>query len=74
MSSDSMMSVGRFRLERASEPNGSRVRMIVVFASVPLRRLVESSGYDKLHWSFVDGWLICAFSRPRLSNDCSIFF
>jgi hypothetical protein len=42
----------------ASEPNGSRVRMIVVFASVPLRRLVELSGYRKRRWSFEDGWLI----------------
>ena len=32
--------------------------MIVVFASVPLRRLVESSGYDKTRWFFEDGWLV----------------
>lgn len=27
-------------------------------ASVPLKRLVELSGYDKTRWSFKDGWLI----------------
>ena len=27
-------------------------------ASVPLRRLVRLSRYDKLRWSFKDGWLI----------------
>jgi hypothetical protein len=26
--------------------------------SVPLRRLVELSGYRKRHWVFEDGWLI----------------
>jgi hypothetical protein len=26
--------------------------------SVPLKRLVELSGYDKRRWSFEDGWLI----------------
>jgi len=27
-------------------------------ASVPVRRLVELSGYDKRRWRFEDGWLI----------------
>jgi hypothetical protein len=27
-------------------------------ASVPMKRLVELSGYDKLRWSFKDGWLV----------------
>jgi hypothetical protein len=27
-------------------------------ASVPLKRLVELSGYDKTRWCFKDGWLI----------------
>lgn len=27
-------------------------------ASVPMKRLVELSGYDKLRWSFVDGVLV----------------
>jgi hypothetical protein len=27
-------------------------------ASVPLRRLVVLSGYDKTRWFFEDGWLI----------------
>lgn len=27
-------------------------------ASVPVRRLVELSGYDKTRWFFKDGWLI----------------
>jgi hypothetical protein len=27
-------------------------------ASVPVKRLVELSGYHKRHWSFEDGWLI----------------
>lgn len=27
-------------------------------ASVPRKRLVELAGYDKLRWSFEDGWLI----------------
>jgi hypothetical protein len=31
---------------------GSRVE------SVPLKRLVELSGYRKKRWSFEDGWLI----------------
>ena len=26
--------------------------------SIPLRRLVELSGYDKKRWEFKDGWLI----------------
>ena len=27
-------------------------------ASVPLKRLVKMSGYDKKRWEFKDGWLI----------------
>jgi hypothetical protein len=27
-------------------------------ASVPMRQLIKMSGYRKLRWSFVDGWLI----------------
>jgi hypothetical protein len=27
-------------------------------ASVPLKRLVELSGYHETRWSYVDGWLI----------------
>ena len=27
-------------------------------ASVPMKRLVELSGYDKLRWSFKDSWLV----------------
>jgi hypothetical protein len=27
-------------------------------ASVPLKRLVRLSGYDKKRWQFEDGWLI----------------
>lgn len=27
-------------------------------ASVPLKRLVELSGYRKLKWSYKDGWLL----------------
>jgi hypothetical protein len=27
-------------------------------ASVPMKRLVELSGYRKRRWSFEDGWLI----------------
>ena len=27
-------------------------------ASVPLKHLIELSGYPKTHWSFEDGWLI----------------
>ncbi len=26
--------------------------------SVPLKRLVELSGYDKTRWRFEDGWLV----------------
>lgn len=26
--------------------------------SVPLKRLVELSGYDKTRWFFEDGWLV----------------
>lgn len=25
--------------------------------SVPLKRLIELSGYRRLHWSYKDGWL-----------------
>jgi hypothetical protein len=27
-------------------------------ASVPMKRLVELSGYRKLRWSLEDGWLV----------------
>jgi hypothetical protein len=37
---------------------GAVLFVVGLIASVPVKRLVELSGYKKLRWSFVDGWLI----------------
>jgi hypothetical protein len=47
-----------YRLERASEPNGSRVKTMMLLSFVPDQRLTELSGYDKTRWFFEDGWLV----------------
>jgi len=44
--------LGKVRLFVRCREQGSYI------ASVPLRRLVELSGYPKTRWSFKDGWLI----------------
>jgi hypothetical protein len=44
--------MGKIRLFVRCREHGFRIE------SVPLRRLVELSGYRKTRWSFVDGWLI----------------
>jgi hypothetical protein len=44
--------VAKIRLYVRSRKQGSYI------ASVPLKRLVELSGYDKKRWEFKDGWLI----------------
>ena len=46
------MVLGKIRLFVRCREQGSRIE------SVPLRRLVELSGYRKTRWSFEDGWLI----------------
>ena len=46
------MVLGKVRLFVCVRVQGAYV------ASVPLRRLVELSGFRKRRWSFVDGWLI----------------
>jgi hypothetical protein len=44
--------MGKIRLFVRVRAQGCRIE------SVPLRRLVELSGYRKTRWSFEDGWLI----------------
>ena len=44
--------LGKVRLFVRVREQGCRIE------SVPLRRLVELSGYDKKRWEFKDGWLI----------------
>jgi hypothetical protein len=44
--------LGKVRLFIHVRSQGSRIE------SVPLKRLVELSGYRKTRWSFEDGWLI----------------
>jgi len=44
--------LGKVRLFVRVREQGCRIE------SVPLRRLVELSGYDKRRWVFEDGWLI----------------
>jgi hypothetical protein len=44
--------LGKVRLFIRVREQGCRIE------SVPLKRLVELSGYRKTRWSFVDGWLI----------------
>ena len=46
------MILGKVRLFVRVREQGCRIE------SVPLRRLVELSGYDKRRWVFEDGWLI----------------
>ena len=46
------MVLGKVRLFVRVREQGCRIE------SVPLKRLIELSGYHKLRWSFVDGWLI----------------
>jgi hypothetical protein len=44
--------LAKIRLVVKVRKQGSRIE------SIPLKQLVELSGYDKRHWSYVDGWLI----------------
>jgi hypothetical protein len=44
--------LGKVRLYVQVREQGARIE------SVPLKRLVELSGYRKTRWSFVDGWLV----------------
>ena len=46
------MVLGKVRLFVRVRGQGCRIE------SVPLRRLVELSGFPKRRWSFEDGWLI----------------
>ena len=46
------VAVAKVRLFVRVRKHGCRIE------SVPLKRLVELSGYRKTRWSFVDGWLI----------------
>jgi hypothetical protein len=47
-----LFEVAKIRLFVRSRKQGSYI------ASVPLKRLVKLSGYDKKRWEFKDGWLI----------------
>jgi hypothetical protein len=42
----------KMRLFVRVRKQGSRIE------SVPLKRLIKLSGYNKKHWEFRDGWLI----------------
>jgi repressor of nif and glnA expression len=44
--------LGKVRLLVSMREHGARIE------SVPLKRLVELSGYRKTRWFFEDGWLI----------------
>jgi len=44
--------VSKIRLFVRTRKQGSYI------ASVPLKRLVKLSGYNKRRWEFKDGWLI----------------
>jgi hypothetical protein len=44
--------LGKIRLSVRVRKQGCRIE------SVPLKRLVELSGYRKRRWDFEDGWLI----------------
>jgi hypothetical protein len=44
--------MAKIRLFVRVRKQGSRIE------SVPLKRLIKLSGYDKTRWSFEDGWLI----------------
>ena len=46
------MVLGKLRLLVRVREQGCRIE------SVPLRRLVELSGFRKRRWDFEDGWLI----------------
>lgn len=46
------MILGKVRLFVRVREQGGRIE------SVPLRRLVELSGFRKRRWDFEDGWLI----------------
>ena len=46
------MIMGKVRLFVRVREQGCRIE------SVPLKRLVELSGYRKRRWGFEDGWLI----------------
>ena len=46
------MVLGNVRLFVRVRKQGGRIE------SVPLKRLVELSGYRKRRWNFEDGWLI----------------
>ena len=46
------MVLGKVRLFVRVREQGCRIE------SVPLKRLVELSGYRKRRWGFEDGWLI----------------
>jgi hypothetical protein len=47
-----MVGMGKIRLYVHVRKQGAYV------ASVPVRRLIELSGYPKKRWRFEDGWLI----------------
>lgn len=44
--------LGKVRLFVRVRKQGSRIE------SVPVKRLVELSGFRKRRWDFVDGWLV----------------
>jgi hypothetical protein len=44
--------LGKVRLFVRVRVQGCRIE------SVPLKRLIVLSGFDKRRWSFVDGWLV----------------
>jgi hypothetical protein len=44
--------LGKVRLFVCVREQGARIE------SVPLKRLVELSGFRKRRWDFVDGWLV----------------
>ena len=47
-----VMSMAKLRLFIRVRKQGSRIE------SVPLKRLIKLSGYNKKRWEFKDGWLI----------------
>jgi hypothetical protein len=47
-----LVGMAKLRLFVRVRKQGSRIE------SVPLKRLIKLSGYDKRRWEFKDGWLI----------------
>jgi hypothetical protein len=56
--------MGKVRLFVRVRKQGCRIE------SVPLKRLLELSGFRKRHWEFKDGWLVLeGWYRERVVED-----